>query len=84
MRSCRVTNFVYYSEAFPRGSNGNSNAMNPESKNRAPETYMGTDVAKLAYSAIIGAIIPKTLFAVATIALPVPRSLVGKSSGDIA
>jgi hypothetical protein len=62
---------------------------------------IGTEVLKLAYSAIMGAyknilrddpqhsqieierrtMIPKILFAVATIAFPVPRSFVGNNSG---
>lgn len=61
---------------------------------------MGIDDVSEAYNAMIGAwvsklekplagsyvltMIPKILFAAATIALPVPRSLVGNSSGESA
>ena len=49
--------------------------------NSAPLVYTGADVSRFANMAIIGAMIPKTLFAVAVSAFPVPRSLVGKTSG---
>ena len=42
-------------DAFPLGSKGNKSAMNPETRNSAPETYTGTAVWRLAYSAMIGA-----------------------------
>jgi hypothetical protein len=49
--------------------------------NNAPLVYTGAEVSRFANIAMIGAIIPKTLFAVAVSALPVPRSFVGKTSG---
>ena len=47
--------------------------------NSAPLTYTGAAVSRLAYMAMMGAMTPKMRFAVAAMALPVPRSLVGKT-----
>ena len=44
-----------YKDDFPRGSNGNSNAMTPAATMSAPAIYTGTDVCKFAYRAIMGA-----------------------------
>jgi hypothetical protein len=42
-------------DAFPRDSNGNNSARQLATRNIAPEIKIGTEVVKLAYSAIIGA-----------------------------
>jgi hypothetical protein len=49
--------------------------------NSAPLTYTGALVSRFANMATIGAMMPKTRFADAVMALPVPRSFVGKISG---
>jgi len=58
--------------------------MSPAMRNKAPEIQMGTDVVRLAYNAMMGAIMPKTRFPVAVSPFPVPRSFVGNNSGDMA
>lgn len=73
-----------YSEAVPLGSKGKRRAISPETMNNAPEIKIGTEVVRLAYNATMGDMIPKTRLAAAVMALPVPRTLVGKSSGVIA
>lgn len=70
-----------YMLAFPRLSNGSTSTNSPAAQNKAPLTYTGAALSKSANIATIGAIIPNTLFALAVIAFPVPRSLVGKISG---
>jgi hypothetical protein len=55
--------------------------MTPAAMNRAPLVYTGAEVSRFANMAMMGAMMPKTLFDVAVRALPVPRSLVGKTSG---
>jgi hypothetical protein len=67
--------------AFPRLSNGRSRTNTPAAINNAPDTYTGALVSRFANIATIGAMMPNTLFALAVIAFPVPRSLVAKISG---
>lgn len=45
----------YHIDAFPRGSNGSKRAINPETRKRAPEMKIGTEVVRFAYRATIGA-----------------------------
>jgi len=47
----------FYREAFPRGSNGNSNTRKPAAMNIAPEIQIGMDVVISAYNAMMGACI---------------------------
>lgn len=70
-----------YKLAIPLDSYGIKETNNPAAINKTPLRYTGAAVCKSANMAIIGAIIPNTLFADAVNALPVPRSLVRKSSG---
>ena len=60
--------------AVPCGSKGRKITINPAAMNNAPLVYTGAEVWRFANMAIIGAMIPKTRFAVAVRALPVPRS----------
>jgi hypothetical protein len=71
----------FYKLALPLDSKGKINTRSPAAMNRAPLTYTGALVWRSANMATIGAMMPKILFADAVIALPVPRSLVGKISG---
>lgn len=73
--------FTYYMLAFPRLSYGRSKTKMPAAMNNAPETYTGALVSRFANMATIGAMIPNTLFALAVIAFPVPRSFVANVSG---
>ena len=67
--------------AFPWLSNGSAKTSSPDAMNSAPLTYTGALVSKFANMATMGAMMPKTRLADAVMALPVPRSLVGKISG---
>ena len=67
--------------AFPWLSNGKISTNNPDAMNSAPLTYTGALVSRFANMATMGAMMPKTRLADAVMALPVPRSLVGKISG---
>jgi hypothetical protein len=44
-----------YNEALPLGSNGSNNAINPDTRNSAPEIKIGTELVSFAYSAMMGA-----------------------------
>jgi len=46
----------FYRLALPRGSNGISKAIKPVPMNIAPDTKIGTEVVRSAYSAMIGAL----------------------------
>lgn len=70
-----------YILALPRLSNGRISTNSPAAMNNAPLTYTGALVSRFANMATIGAIMPNTRFADAVMALPVPRSFVGKISG---
>ena len=70
-----------YKLAIPLDSYGIKTTNIPAAIYKTPLTYTGAAVRKSANMAIMGAIIPNTLFADAVNALPVPRSLVRKSSG---
>lgn len=45
----------HHIEAFPLDSNGKAKAITPATMNNAPDTKIGALVARLAYSAMIGA-----------------------------
>ncbi len=54
-------------------------AKTPAAMKSAPLTYTGAAVSRFPYMAMMGAMTPNIRFAVAVIAFPVPRSLVGKT-----
>ena len=45
---------ILYSDAFPRGSKGKRTANTPDTRNSAPDMYIGTEEVKSAYKAMIG------------------------------
>lgn len=95
-----------YIDVFPCGSKGRRIAISPETRNMVPAIQMGTELAKLAYNAMIGPFgictassayyfskvvmaqlltkMPKMRFPIAVRPFPVPLSLVGNSSGEMA